>query len=263
VSLAQEGATFKVSVLLQVTRLSTEGLSRRYCSDACGVHHMILTMQERQVEDDQIMQYVKDARQPEAYIQDHTTHTQGERIGCASAAKSRQDAQLREDQQILLERRDLLAERLRLAEHKIGLLDAAIKAAEALPDLEVLPEDTADAPKKKGKKPSKAKPGPSAEDRRPCGFDESLLVDTMEAADDDRTDAPGSDVQLRSVCVQPKRKCTRHTGWQKVRGVALEMEQTSLVCNGAWHLYDTLADLLSCSPSKREEAMRLAGRIRT
>ena len=224
---------------------------------------MILTMEERQVEDDQIMQYVKDARQPEAYIQDHTTHTQGERIGCASAAKSRQDAQLREDQQILLERRDLLAERLRLAEHKIGLLDPAIKAAEALPDLEVLPEDTADAPKKKGKKPSKAKPGPSAEDRRPCGFDESLLVDTMEAADDDRTDAPGSDVQLRSVCVQPKRKCTRHTGWQKVRGVALEMEQTSLVCNGAWHLYDTLADLLSCSPSKREEAMRLAGRIRT
>jgi COMPASS component SPP1 len=188
-------------------------------------------MQDQKVNGDQIEQCVKDARQPEAYIQNHTEHALGKQIGHASSAKCRHDAQTREEQQMLLGRYESFVQRLRLAEHKQGRLEAAIRAAEDLPDLETLPEDTAEVPKKKGKKPSKAKAGPSSDDRRPCGFDESLLTDALATEGREVPDMANPDTQSQSICMQPKRKCTRHIGWQKVRSVALEMEQTSLVCS--------------------------------
>ena len=103
-------------------------------------------------------------------------------------------------------------------------------------------------------KPKKSKiaggqPGGALYDA-PCGFDIRLIWDNGDfatwlesdggrrlmrqegqdnAMDEDRADEPELEVEEGIVCMQTRKKCDRHSGWQKTREADYEVEKTVLV----------------------------------
>lgn len=75
-----------------------------------------------------------------------------------------------------------------------------------------------------------------------CGFDVRLCSDEQEwstwiqseegravlGAEEDEEGEIGMEEDI--VCLRPKKRCDRHTGWQKVREADFEVERTVLVC---------------------------------
>ena len=183
----------------------------RYCSDACGVHHMSSLMQDRGMDVDQIEDHVKNACQPEAYIQDHA-NASGKRIECAASALHRRNADALEEQSLLHERKQALEHRVRVAEDKQTVLENALRLTEELPDLEVLPEEAMEVSKKKGKKTTKAKSGNLADERRPCGFNAVILSDDSAADNTANMTILRETAGRQTICLEPRRKCARHTG---------------------------------------------------
>lgn len=199
------------------------------------MHHLLSVMTDRGVEEDQVMDYVRDATQPEAYIQDHADPSAAERIECASSAMRRRNAETQEDRSTLHDRQDDLAQRLRIAEYGQSLLEEAIRVSEALPDLDPAPEEAVDPSKKKAKKGPKAKNGNLVDERRPCGFDDRLSAQAPNAGELDRISIPTQ----HQVCLEPRRKCARHAGSVEAGSAQVQKSDTRISTVGrrceAWH----------------------------
>jgi hypothetical protein len=171
-------------------------------------------MEEKKVTVAQIARSVETAEAPEAYLLDHTLNDLYSRVDCTRSSKRKRITARENDIVILNARQRSLNSRLQTVQKRQIQLERAAKAAEDLPDIEPTIEDPPEATKKKGKKMPKTKQGPNADDCRPCGFDDRLLLAEPALTDnDDETITDENDIRITyDICLDGRRKCARHSG---------------------------------------------------
>jgi hypothetical protein len=173
---------------------------------------MAEVVEKKELDQEMMLEAVKDARQPEAYTIHHVSPLEDKRVEFAASALREERAVKFVEMEVLRTRNEVLEQRLRLVATQLAALAEATQKADQLPDIELVEEIMTDEPgKKKGKKGNKAKPGSSADDRRPCAFDERLLT---ARSVDNHTDVTMADSEddMTFICTVAKRKCSRHLG---------------------------------------------------
>lgn len=132
---------------------------------------------------------------------------------------------------------------IQLVQRRQQILENVVARCETLPPLAGTTNGTTEpapaASSKSSKKSSSRKGG--ASDDRPCGWERRLIWDddAVLAAPEPPAPAaeePGPDAAAvaeedadRAPCLNPRRKCDRHTGWQKTVAALLENEAYQLV----------------------------------
>lgn len=113
---------------------------------------------------------------------------------------------------------------LEIVRKRQQILQIAIERAESLPPIIVQVEERSGKSKRKGG-------GGPTEDKQ-CAWDPRLIWDDEEV----NTWVEGQEDEVE-ICALGKRRCDKHSGWQKTSGFSLETEEMQLVSHHTiWHL---------------------------
>lgn len=218
----------------------------KYCSDYCGISVAAARLALCSLPPEAFWPAVVGARRRESGVIDHSLPSAPDPEELARRGE-REDETVRRELEGKLEsvvsRRIVLDRNRDMVGKRLAYLAIAIRRWEALCQV-VMEElkrefgEETQAIKPKGKKGKKGGPvsATSAPDA-PCGFDVKLVIDDREweawiegeegrgLLDDEEKGLEVHD----QVCTLPRKKCERHTGWQKVRQADFEVEHMVLV----------------------------------
>ena len=110
------------------------------------------------------------------------------------------------------------AKSLEIVRKRQQILQKAVDRAESLPPIVVQAEES------RSSKSKRQGGGGPTEDKQ-CAWDPRLIWDDEEVEDM----AEGQDEVEVEICNLGKRRCDRHSGWQKTSGFSLETEELQLV----------------------------------
>jgi hypothetical protein len=108
---------------------------------------------------------------------------------------------------------------LEIVRKRQQILQLAIDKAESLPPIVVQPEESRSSK-------SKRKGGGGPTEDKQCAWDPRLIWDDEEVGN--RVEGEGEEVE---ICGLGKRRCDKHSGWQKTSAFSLETEEMQLVCH--------------------------------
>ena len=233
----------------------------KYCSDYCGIEvaatRLELSCDSSRLPPESFWASVVGARRREAVVLDSSIPASSLR---EEAVRREEDADERTLQDLqrklsdVVARRQVLEANRYLIQARLRYLRVAIRRWEALCQAtadglasELGVDHLAQAPKGRDRKKGKKNQGgatslPDAQ----CGFDVRLVLDSeaWEAwvegeqgrlvlggmgGEGENGDGDAGLEILDDVCLRPRKKCERHTGWQKVRQADFEVEQAVLV----------------------------------
>lgn len=139
---------------------------------------------------------------------------------------------------------------IQLVQRRQLILEDVIARCEALPPLAgaLNGNESVAAPNSKSSKKSSSRKG-GASDDRPCGWERRLIWDdnavlaapepSALASEDQQEQGkiiePAEEDGDRLPCLNPRRKCDRHAGWQKTVAALLENEAYQLVRAIRWN----------------------------
>ncbi|KAI5475666.1 zinc finger, PHD-type protein [Pseudohyphozyma bogoriensis] len=219
----------------------------KYCSDYCGIEVAATRLELSGIPPDMLWKKVVGARRREAVVIDATRPSRGTDMQEAARHQDAEDERLlrslRAKLSEIVARRGVLDTSVALVEARLQYLRVAIKRWEQLCEetAKAIAEDATlkgemeavkSKSKGKGKKgPVSAMSGPGAQ----CGFDVRLCLDSAEWAvfvesEEGRALLAMLDDENRvfddveSTCLDLRKKCDRHNGWQKVREADFELE---------------------------------------
>lgn len=234
----------------------------KYCSDYCGIEvaatRLELSCASSGLHPEAFWGAVVGARRREAVVIDSTIPTadlRDEAVRREEDADERTLRALQDKLSDLVARRQVLEANRYLIHARLRYLRIAIRRWEALCQATAdglaseLGEQHQQAQKKAatGKK-KKGGGGATSLPEAQCGFDVRLVLDseaweawlegeqgrTVLGREGENGEGAGDDGDaglelMEHVCLHPRKKCERHTGWQKVRQADFEVEQAVLV----------------------------------
>lgn len=220
----------------------------KYCSDWCGItvvaSRMELQEEKRNLNLGILWEAVSGLEKQQATIEtisaDHNRHLV-ERTRNDGQRTAQQLSMLDTSLQTTEQQRLALERQLTYIEQRLRYLQRAIQRSEDLVTAYIAANPVASSKTKKSK--SKTGQSSAASSDAPCGFDVRLVWDDkdfqawvdseagrdlMNAGANEGGEVPQDEEEEGLVCLNSRRKCDRHTGWQKTKEADYEVEKAGL-----------------------------------
>lgn len=218
----------------------------KYCSDWCGITVVAMRMEaqegKRGINLDLLWEAVSGLEKQQATI------AAVDPADYHPVFASRENDSRRIDHQMTTLRASLesnvlkqkaLEKQLASIDQRLQYLHSAIRRSEELVAAHIAANPTASSKTKRSKTKTAAPAGAAGD--APCGFDVRLVWSDKDFDGWAETDAgrralsldehdagPAYEAEEGLICMLPKRKCDRHTGWQKTKEADYEVEKAGL-----------------------------------
>jgi COMPASS component SPP1 len=218
----------------------------KYCSDWCGITVVAMRMEaqegKRSINLDLLWEAVSGLEKQQATIEaiGHADyHPSSGLSGNDSRRIDHQMVTLRASLDSTVLKRTALERQLASIDQRIQYMHSAIQRSEELVAAHIAANPTASSKTKRSKTKTAAPAGAAGD--APCGFDVRLVwsdkdFNAWASTDagrralslDEHNSGPVSEEEEGLVCMLAKRKCDRHTGWQKTKEADYEVEKAGL-----------------------------------